>query len=474
MASDTNDDVAVVPIQDTHLIFNSRQLDRPLFAKSIHNNHRRPSCTARRRSHQHSKPIGSNCILFSAETQPQWQSQHQQKYHHQQDHNFNRVPLLSEPRPQQHPPKAQPLPSKHKRRAAIASYRRRRWTTVATIIHYHQLHLPHPSHHSRRQSTYPTSTKHIHKSPRAIYLHRTYFKLPFTWYSVLLTTIVICLLAVAPPTTMASIGHTQYQHQISSFHTDTLSDYNAIYENGEDGENSNNTPKWPYPRSYPKFPKTPPTVQPPRLNGFIPASLSCPNCIYNIAAAAADAARKVNPSDAEPLPPTPEVDHIPKLIGINAMRLEAIKYQILTKLGLETKPNISNHLPKQVVLDTLSRAEQSSATVRQMVLDETTGEMHQHTQNALADESKNNYAMAMEEYSVNDTRQSDSYYAYSSSSRSSVDNMGGDNEEVKMFAKHTDYEKTSDKKNPNSDKQTEDDDFFGQTREIIMFAEKGE
>lgn len=41
------------------------------------------------------------------------------------------------------------------------------------------------------------------------------------------------------------------------------------------------------------------------------------------------------------------------------MRLESIKYQILMKLGLKQKPNITNTLPKHVIMETLYRAEDS-------------------------------------------------------------------------------------------------------------------
>ena len=38
------------------------------------------------------------------------------------------------------------------------------------------------------------------------------------------------------------------------------------------------------------------------------------------------------------------------------LRLEAIKEQILTKLGLSARPNVSGALPRDIVLQTLSRA----------------------------------------------------------------------------------------------------------------------
>lgn len=39
------------------------------------------------------------------------------------------------------------------------------------------------------------------------------------------------------------------------------------------------------------------------------------------------------------------------------MRLESIKYQILMKLGLKQKPNITSSVPKHVIMETLYRAD---------------------------------------------------------------------------------------------------------------------
>lgn len=43
------------------------------------------------------------------------------------------------------------------------------------------------------------------------------------------------------------------------------------------------------------------------------------------------------------------------------MRLESIKYQILMKLGLKQKPNITSLLPKHVIMETLYRADDINA-----------------------------------------------------------------------------------------------------------------
>lgn len=46
-----------------------------------------------------------------------------------------------------------------------------------------------------------------------------------------------------------------------------------------------------------------------------------------------------------------------KAINTDSLRLEAIKQQILSKLGLKSKPNITHEFSKQTILNTLSRAD---------------------------------------------------------------------------------------------------------------------
>lgn len=61
--------------------------------------------------------------------------------------------------------------------------------------------------------------------------------------------------------------------------------------------------------------------------------ISCPNCLYK--------------SDTDI---KSETDNL---------RLEAIKRQILSKLGLKSKPNVTHTLPREIILETLVRAEDS-------------------------------------------------------------------------------------------------------------------
>ncbi|KAL3270527.1 hypothetical protein HHI36_021066 [Cryptolaemus montrouzieri] len=61
---------------------------------------------------------------------------------------------------------------------------------------------------------------------------------------------------------------------------------------------------------------------------------SCPNCVY----------RSSNRNQK---------------VDTDNLRLEVIKKQILSKLGLRNKPNVTYSLPREVVLETLYRAENS-------------------------------------------------------------------------------------------------------------------
>lgn len=64
-----------------------------------------------------------------------------------------------------------------------------------------------------------------------------------------------------------------------------------------------------------------------------PPIISCPNCLYK--------------SDMDI---KSETDNL---------RLDAIKRQILSKLGLKHKPNVTHTLPREIILETLVRAEDS-------------------------------------------------------------------------------------------------------------------
>lgn len=61
--------------------------------------------------------------------------------------------------------------------------------------------------------------------------------------------------------------------------------------------------------------------------------LGCPNCLF-------------------------KHDRDRERIESDKLRLEAIKKQILQKLGLRSKPNVTHSLPREVVIETLNRAEE--------------------------------------------------------------------------------------------------------------------
>lgn len=98
-------------------------------------------------------------------------------------------------------------------------------------------------------------------------------------------------------------------------------------------------------------------------------------------------------------------------------RLEAIKQQILLKLNLSEKPNVTSSIPKQFILDTLDRASASDFKYSMMMM------------------------------------QSDN------------DNL--DAEKLQHLKNESKYDEKD------ADEDSEADDFYGKTKEIISFAEKG-
>lgn len=97
-------------------------------------------------------------------------------------------------------------------------------------------------------------------------------------------------------------------------------------------------------------------------------------------------------------------------------RLEAIKQQILLKLNLREKPNITSSIPKQLILDTLNRAEERDFGYMQM-------QMMQSDDDPIVEKLQ------------------------------SLKMKGG---------------------NESEEEESDFDDFYGKTREIIIFAERGE
>lgn len=115
-------------------------------------------------------------------------------------------------------------------------------------------------------------------------------------------------------------------------------------------------------------------------------------------------------------------------------RLEAIKFQILLKLGLKNKPNVTSSLPKQFIFDTLRRSGDPSI-------------------------NPNDYTMLFQSSDDLETRDLvlDQLQQLKMSNESNIDDLMS--EDLKEA--------------PPEDDQ-EFDDFYGRTREIITFAERGE
>jgi hypothetical protein len=114
-------------------------------------------------------------------------------------------------------------------------------------------------------------------------------------------------------------------------------------------------------------------------------------------------------------------------------RLEAIKLQILLKLGLKKKPNVTNYLPKQYIFDTLRRSGDPI--------------------------NNNDFSMLFE----------------SSEETKDQDFELNEVQELKSLRNGSNVEelKSEEKKETSPEEDQEFDDFYGKTREIITFAEKG-
>lgn len=115
-------------------------------------------------------------------------------------------------------------------------------------------------------------------------------------------------------------------------------------------------------------------------------------------------------------------------------RLEAIKFQILLKLGLKNKPNVTNTLPKQFIFDTLRRSGDPM-------------------------NNPNDYTMLLQSSDEKETRDLvlDQLQQLKLSNDSNIDDSNNE-----------DFKET------HPEDEQDFDDFYGRTREIITFAEKGE
>jgi inhibin beta len=224
------------------------------------------------------------------------------------------------------------------------------------------------------------------------------------------------------------------------------------------------------------------------------------------------------------------------------LRLEAIKHQILMKLGLKKKPNVTHDLPKQFILDTLKRVADLNLNSYGMMhtnyhhgpgpaspvisFADDKYYMHQHPQinlNAfgIADGDAQQQQLPEQQpdpsiyrnssYVLNQFNSDSSLYINDHSNLSSYDrqqpthnhhsiyqqqlnkpehtaelkhqyhqqryqynNYDKDSTRTNYNSSDTNYRYSSSSREPTGDEDNEYDDFYGRTREIISFAEKGE
>lgn len=159
-------------------------------------------------------------------------------------------------------------------------------------------------------------------------------------------------------------------------------------------------------------------------------------------------------------------------------RLEAIKHQILLKLGLKKKPNVTHAIPKQFILDTLYRVADNHQHV-----------MHPYEYAATAaiisgDEQPVHYATldsggGPQIFKLLDRNQQNGSGADFNDTASMYHPEPLPLQLQPSYSRHqanhtTRTEQHNDNSNGNTnDDESEFDDFYGRTREIISFAERG-
>lgn len=166
------------------------------------------------------------------------------------------------------------------------------------------------------------------------------------------------------------------------------------------------------------------------------------------------------------------------------IRLESIKYQILTKLGLKQKPNITHSIPRHIIMTTLSRAnEGQTIKQRKKILHRNRdGDTDQRTahrpqfrdSNSRAHNSPSTSRPASEE------KVHGNHNKQNGNQRKGSHNRGHHNDDTITNGVADDDESDDtvighdDEYGDDNDSDHDSDDFNGRTREIIIFAEKGE
>lgn len=122
-------------------------------------------------------------------------------------------------------------------------------------------------------------------------------------------------------------------------------------------------------------------------------------------------------------------------------RLESIKHQILLKLGMKNKPNITDSLPKQYIYDTLRRS--GEPVINDFIY---------HSVSSTSAHHVDQIKTKLNEHSSNSDMMSNS----TTKGRSTEDGNASHKVDIQ------------------SDGETDFDDFYGKPREIITFGELGE
>lgn len=141
---------------------------------------------------------------------------------------------------------------------------------------------------------------------------------------------------------------------------------------------------------------------------------------------------------------------------INEIRLTAIKHQILSKLGLKSKPNVTHTLSKEVILETLRRTEEAQA----MNYNNNNNNYHQNPQDF--------YLLSGD-------------YGNTVTTNYKITNQFYQNQQFNLYNNHRQqHQQQTQEQVPfdvayNDEEQDNNvaDDFYGRTREIIAFASKG-
>lgn len=89
-----------------------------------------------------------------------------------------------------------------------------------------------------------------------------------------------------------------------------------------------------------------------------PSNKACPNCAVGSNEAETQTRSNMARKRVQSSKSSFGITSTPyKIMSTDSLRLEAIKQQILSKLGLKSKPNITHEFSKQTILNTLSRAD---------------------------------------------------------------------------------------------------------------------